>query len=59
MGFLCQRPDRGIAFLCRFDELGDPYTHNTGPVMLDIVFIGLGVAGFAVCLAYVRLCEWL
>lgn len=27
------------------------------PVMLDAIFLALGVAGFAVCLGYVYLCE--
>jgi hypothetical protein len=30
---------------------------GTGIPMLDIIFIGLGIAGFAVCLGYVFLCD--
>jgi hypothetical protein len=31
----------------------------TRPVMLDVIFLALGVAGFAVCLGFVYLCELL
>jgi hypothetical protein len=30
---------------------------STGTAMLDIIFLALGIAGFAVCLGYVHLCD--
>jgi hypothetical protein len=33
--------------------------HPKGLSMLDLLYIAIGLAGFAVCVGYVRLCEFL
>ena len=54
MGFLCAGNGGGIAFLCGRDDFGGA---TRGSSMYDVLFVALGIAGFAVCVGYVYLCD--
>jgi hypothetical protein len=58
MGFLCRRSGISIAFLWEKGHSHRP-GNAEGVAMLDAVYLSGGLIGFAACLAYGALCEWL
>ncbi len=55
MEFLCARAGRRIAFLCPVEDVCGhlPERHH----MLDVLYLALGIGGFALCIGYVHLCD--
>lgn len=56
MNFLCRAGTHRLDFLCREVHLRKAILEAR---MFDLLFVAIGIAGFAVCLGYVRLCEFL
>jgi hypothetical protein len=40
-----------------YDPTGNSATATGGIAMYDVLFVALGIAGFAVCVGYVYLCD--
>jgi hypothetical protein len=60
MRFLCRAAPGRLVFLCAAVDhcyATQPLSSGEVIVVLDVLYLALGLGGFAVCLAYLFLCD--